>query len=110
MLTIDLSYAATGSTKGRPPAPVVEAPENHHDIFRYAKALESLSGHELMQREMDVYMAYVLSMDRRFDRSKEETEALKRAQALIEDERAKRDPKFGAFLEEKRAISQIKRR
>lgn len=108
MLTIDLSYAATGPTKGRPPAPVVEAPTSAHDALRYAAALQGLSWHELMQRKMDVYMAYVLSMDRLFDRPTEETDALKRAQDLIDDERAKRDPKFGAYLGLMRAFQQIK--
>jgi hypothetical protein len=108
MRTIDLSYAVSHPAAFRPPAPIVEAPESAHDALRYATGLAGLSGHGLMDREMKVYQAWVLSMDRRFDRPHEETAALARAMELIEDERAKRDPKYGAYLEEKRAFQQRK--
>lgn len=101
MLTIDLSYAATHTTVR--PGIILDAPESAHDALRYAAGLAGLSGHELMDREMHVYTAWVSSMSRWHNRPTEETQALERARVLIDAERAKRDPKYGLLLKEKRA-------
>jgi hypothetical protein len=103
MLTINLSYAGNVIKPCRPSELLLEAPDSAHDAMRYAASLAGLSGHELMDRQMTALSAWILSMDRRFDRARKETEALEKALDLIKAERARRDPKYGLLLKEKRA-------
>jgi hypothetical protein len=108
MLTIDLSYAERHHRPGLV-IPVFGVPESAHECMTYAARLQKKSALDLMDLETTTYAAWIWSMDRRFDRPREETEALERVRVLIENERARRDPKYGAYLEEKRAFAQRKR-
>lgn len=101
MLTIDLSYVALHNVVRA--GVFLDAPESAHDSLRYAASLAGLSGHELMEREMHVHVAWVFSLSRWHNRPAEETKALEKARALIEAERVRRDPKYALLLKEKRA-------
>jgi len=99
MLTIDLSFARTGGA-GRPEAfPVLETPVSAHDRLAYTASLQSLHTSVLFRLEMDLINGWRLCLDRRFDRTAEEAAAIWNAIELVEKEKARRDPKFAAWLE-----------